>query len=193
MRHALQFFVLLALLAAPYCLSGCQSGGGSVTTSPLTAEGSANGDSTGPQVKLFGQPVTALVKIHGEVQYTIQPFPPYVTLDGDYTIIVEPIQGREHEAQMAVRYGHLLIRRNGQPAQLNAPGSIRAFKAATASMKAYRLAPPSSFPPANTAPIGLATFPPPSSMSTAEPEINVEPCVCRGADCPPDLATNKLP
>jgi hypothetical protein len=130
----------LAVLLVAALLVGCSSAGGSLV--PIRAVGSAVGDATGPQVFLLDQPMNALVKIHGEVKYTVQPFPPYVTLDGDYTIIVEPLPGREVEAQASIESGALLIRRAGQPSALNAPGSIRSFKASTQALRSYVPPPP---------------------------------------------------
>ncbi len=117
---------LLSIVAAVF-LAGCSTAGGSIV--PLRAVGKASGDAEGPQVFLAGIPMNALVRIHGTVTYTVQAMPPYVTLDGDYTIIVEPLPGKEAEAQEAVTRGDMLIRRGGQPSNLNAPGSIRSFKA----------------------------------------------------------------
>ena len=132
--------IAIALLALG--LTGCSSAAGALV--PLRAVGSASGDATGPQVFLAGVPMNALVKVHGDVKYTVQPMPPYVTLDGDYTVIVEPLPGQEQAAQEAVTSGAMLIRRKGVPGALNAPGSIQSFKAARERM----YAPPPPPPPA---------------------------------------------
>lgn len=163
MRH-------LACLVA-LCLAGCASGVGAAI--PLRAVGSASGDAEGPQVFLAGVPMNALVKIHGNVKYTVQPMPPYVTLDGDYTIIVEPLPGKEAETQEAIQRGDMLIRRAGQPGALNAPGSIRAFKAMRAAL--YAAPPP---PP-----------PAPLKTSAVESELNDDASLV----CDPNDMSCRLP
>lgn len=145
---------LLAVLAIT--LSGCTSAGGTLV--PIRATGKASGDAEGPQVFVAGVPMNALVRVHGNVTYTVQPIPPYVTLDGDYQIVVEPFPGKELEAQQAIERGDLLIRRAGQPGNLNAPGSIRAVKARAELMRARLAAPPPPPPPAPepSKPVGAA-------------------------------------
>jgi hypothetical protein len=154
--------VLFLLLAGG--LTGCTSASGSLT--PIKAVGNASGDMSGPQVFIGGMPVNALVKVHGQIAYTVQPFPPYLTYDGDYTIIVEPVAGHESEAIAAVTRGDLLIRKNGIPQALHAPGTIAAYKAAL--MRAY---PP---PPALPAPTPV--LPPSHAML-------VDPDACVGDSC----------
>lgn len=164
---------LLACLVA-LCLAGCASGVGAAI--PLRAVGSASGDAEGPQVFLAGVPMNALVKIHGNVKYTAQPMPPYVTLDGDYTIIVEPLPGQEQAAQEAVSSGAMLIRRRGQPGALNAPGSIQSFKAAR-ERSYIRSLPPAPPPPE------------PLKTSAVEPEMNDDASLV----CDPSDLSCRLP
>lgn len=139
---------LLAVFAL--ALAGCTSAGGTLV--PIRATGKASGDAEGPQVFVGGVPMNALVRVHGNVTYTIQAAPPYVTLDGDYTIVVEPMPGKELEAQEAIERGDLLIRREGQPGNLNAPGSVRAMKLRSEARRVYvpanRAVPPPPPPPA---------------------------------------------
>ena len=116
----------LSLLGLGAC-SG-MSGGGS-TVIPLRAVGKVAGDMTGPQVFILDQTVNALIKVHGDFSYTVQPFPPYLTYDGNFQFLVEPLPGHEAEAIQAVDNGDLLIRRAGVPGALNAVGTIRAWKA----------------------------------------------------------------
>lgn len=175
-RHLLVVPALLSLAAA---LSACTGvGGGAAAAVPLRAVGSASGDATGPQVFLAGVPMNALVKVHGDVKYTVQPVPPFVTLDGDYTVIVEPLPGREAEAQRAIESGDLLIRREGKPSNLNAPGSVRAWKAIRESQRVYvpaaRPAPPP--PPAPTPqPTGrLPTVCDPNDPACQAPDLRTQ-------------------
>lgn len=153
----------LALLCAAM-LAGCSAAGGSLV--PLRAVGKASGDAEGPQVFLAGVPMNALVRVHGNVSYTVQPMPPYVTLDGDYTIVVEPMPGMEEEAQRAVTTGAMLIRRKGVASNLNAPGSIEAFKAMRARL--YTPPPP---PPPTPAPIKAS-----ESGKFCDPDDPDSPC-----------------
>lgn len=137
---------LLVVLSLAACSSG--QGGGSLI--PVKAVGSVTGESKGPQVFVAGVPVNALVRVQGNFSYTVQATPPYLTYDGDYTIIVEPLPGREAEAQYAVSSGAILIRRAGVPSALNAPGTIAATNAArakAAQQKAPGIAPAESLPP----------------------------------------------
>ena len=113
-------------------LSACT--GASGTMVPIKAVGSVAGDMSGPQVFIAGTPVNALLKVHGDLTYTVQPFPPYLTYDGSWNYIIEPVPGKEAEAQAAVTRGDVLIRHAGQPSALNAPGSIAAYKAALMQM-----------------------------------------------------------
>lgn len=162
-----------ALLIA--ALVGCTAGGSLV---PIKAVGTAAGDLSGPQVFLAGQAMNALVKVHGNFAYTIQPFPPYLTYDGDWTIIVEPSPGKENEAIAAVTRGDILIRRDGQPSALNAPGTIAAYKAALMAMpKPESKPPPPPPPPADKPP--QKTEP----KSTASADVSETPTVCVGDNC----------
>lgn len=149
----MRYFVGILLAVCLLPLAGCASMGGSGTLTPIKAVGAASGDMSGPQVFIGGQPVNALVKVHGNLTYTVQPFPPYLTYDGDYTIIVEPIVGRETEAIAAVARGDLLIRKNGVPQALHSPGTIAAYKAELMRLYApKREAPP---PPPPVKPVAV--------------------------------------
>lgn len=76
-------------------------------------------------------PTSALVRGHGKATITARVYPPpFLVIDGEADLIVEPLPGREQEAMQAVREGHVLIRRAGVPGDLNAPGS-RAAKIAS--------------------------------------------------------------
>lgn len=162
-RHVL---VALAALSLGVTLSACTGlgGGGVAAAVPIRAVGSASGDSAGPQVFIGGIPMNALVRIHGDVKYTVQPVPPFVTLDGDHTVIVEPLPGKEAEAQRAIESGDLLIRRAGKPSNLNAPGSVRAWKALRARL--YAPAPP---PPPTPAPAAKPSAIAPTSCDPNDP------------------------
>ena len=157
----------LLSLAMIFCLIACSSAGGSLV--PIRATGDITGDSAGPQVFIAGIPMNELVKVHGHVKYTVQPVPPYVTLDGDYTIIVEPNVGREAEAKQCLERGDMLIRREGKPAALNAPGSIRTFKAMESALREYQIrksiivAPPAPTPEVQKS----GTIPPPMPVTEA--------------------------
>ena len=121
------------LVLAALFLTGCSAaGGGSLV--PVRAVGSVAGDMSGPQVFIAGMPVNALLKVHGDLTYTVQPFPPYLTYDGSWNYIIEPVPGREAEAQAAVQRGDILIRHAGVVGTLNAPGSIAGYKAALMQM-----------------------------------------------------------
>ncbi len=155
------------ILAACVVLTGCASGAGGGTLIPVKAVGSVSGDLSGPQVFIAGVPVNALLKVHGNLTYTVQPFPPYLTYDGDWNYIIEPAPGMDVEAQNAVLRGDVLIRHEGQPSTLNAPGSIAAYKAAI-----YK-----SFYPDKAAAPALPAVPAPSKPITCcDPTDPTSPC-----------------
>lgn len=76
------------------------------------------------QVLMNSAPLTALFKISGNYAITARLFPPpYLVIDGDINLVVEPVPGQEAKAQEALTLGHALIRRNGAPGWMNAPGT----------------------------------------------------------------------
>ena len=163
---------------APFALlllSACTGASGSLI--PVKAVGSADGTLTGPQVFIAGVPVNALVKVHGTFTYTVQPMPPYLTYDGSWSYIVEPVAGREAEAQAAVLRGDILIRHEGQPAALNAPGSIARYQATLQRMYAPK-------PHPEDAPAPVPTPPPAPSKQVAESST-----ACTGPEC--DVPTSR--
>ncbi len=158
------------ILAACVVLTGCASGQGGGTLIPVKAVGSISGDSSGPQVLIAGVPMNALLKIHGQFTYSVQPVAPFVSYDGDWNYIIEPVPGMEVEAQNAVLRGDILIRHDGAPSTLNAPGSIAAYKAAI-----YK-----SFYPDKAAAPALPAVPAPSKPITFATEAEPE---CVGQSC----------
>lgn len=122
--------VLPALLLAP---AGCSSGQAiHVGPDPQAGRGfrailNVSGDFDG-QTFVEAVPTSALVRAHGQMTVTVRAFPPpFLVIDGSADLIVEPLPGRESEAMGAVRDGHILIRRNGVPGELNAPGTRAAY------------------------------------------------------------------
>lgn len=124
----------LALLAL--ALASCSSVGPGPSPGPsptpyldlaVVVRASGEGDVRGH----FGLMQLSLVRWHGNGSITIRPIHPYLTFDGDSTWVVEPAPGKEREAQHAVRTGAILIRRNGVPGALNAPGTIAASQGVT--------------------------------------------------------------
>lgn len=100
-----------------------------------------NGDFDG-QTFAESIPTSALVRAHGDFTVTLRAWPaPFLVVDGTADVIVEPLPGREAEAMAAVRAGHIMVRRNGVPGDLNPPGTraakiaglIRASRAAKAA------------------------------------------------------------
>ncbi len=149
----------LALVVAACSLPACTGMTGSTGPAPagppalIEATGTISGEGSGPQVLVNGIPLNALVRYQGKVTYHVNPLSrPPVTLEGDYTIIVEPLPGREAEAQQAVDSGDLLILRDGKASGLNAPGSIRAFLQMRASLERFYAAPARQNPPLPTPP-----------------------------------------
>lgn len=125
MRHA--------LLVASLLLASCTSPGPGPSPGPsptpyldlaVVVRASGEGDVRGH----FGLMQISLVRWHGNGSITIRPIHPYITFDGDSTWVVEPAPGKEREAQEAVMSGRILIRRNGVPSALHAPGTIAALE-----------------------------------------------------------------
>lgn len=73
--------------------------------------------------------LTPLFRVMGRGVVVGQPFPPYLIFDGDASFVVEPMPGREAEAFDAVSRGWVLIRREGRPGLLHAPGTADALRA----------------------------------------------------------------
>lgn len=103
---------------------------GSVVRGPDPIQGhgfravSSGSGSAQAQVFMEATPLTALFKISGNYHITARLFPPpYLVIDGDANIIVEPIPGQESKAQEALTLGHVIIRREGSPGWMNAPGT----------------------------------------------------------------------
>ncbi len=165
--------VLLAfipLLAIP--LAGCTSGLVAQGPDPQAGHGFRgvvhfSGD-LDAQAFADVVPLTAFIKAHGEGTLTIRPLSlPMIQIDGDGVIIVEPVPGQEQTVIDAIVRGELVITRNGVPSNLNAPGSIRSFKAALRGMKTYIVRPPA-----------LPVVPPPSKPLTlcCDPNDPTSPC-----------------
>lgn len=115
--------VLMLLLAS--CSSGISQGpdplAGHGFRAVIHVEGKAQA-----QAFIEAAPLTALFKVSGNYDITVRAFPPpYLVYDGTSDLIVEPVVGQEQQAVHAVVSGQVLIRRNGVPGALNAPGSIR--------------------------------------------------------------------
>ncbi len=155
-------FLAVGLLVASCVLSGGCPG---IPTSPddfvhvgpdplpnsgFQGVGHVNGDFDF-QTYLFKVPTSALVKGHGNATITVRAFPaPFLVIDGDGNVIVEPLPGKDDEAMKAVRLGHVLIRRNGITGDLNPVGSIDGFKAAKSTETSTETPPPPpppAFPP----------------------------------------------
>ncbi len=140
MRPIPRVLTALAFIA----LAGCSA----VRTGPDPYPGvglrgilNVNGD-FGGQVLADQVPITALIKGHGVATLTVRPLPPFLSVDAQADVIVEPAPMREAEAIAAVQRGDILIRRNGIPGALNAPGSIKSYKAARMKSIAPVPAPP---------------------------------------------------
>lgn len=146
---------LLLALAAVLLMTGCSAVRfGPDPTPGLGFRGlvHVNGDFDG-QALADSVPLTALIRGHGDATITIRAFPPpFVTIDGTWNVIVEPVPLREAEAIAAVQRGDILIRRNGVPGALNAPGSRAAYKAYLMAPKPAPALPP---PPPAPKPIVL--------------------------------------
>ncbi len=165
-----------ALAVAALLLAGCASSGqtpGPVV--PVRAVGTVEGTAVGPQVFVGPIPMNALVRVTGKYSYTAQPFPPYLTIDGDYSIVVEPLPGREAEAQRAVATGAILIRRAGVAGSLNRTGTAAAMRDGPRYLK----------PVPDTAP---KPPPPPPPVEHPCPPVaacDCDPCSTPGACCVP--------
>lgn len=152
----------LLLLALAIALPGCVAGSSPTNgqTQPqvlaiprLVANVDGKGDA---QVFLAQLPLTALFKVHGTYRIVAQPIPPYLTVDGEGDLVIEPMPGQEREAQQAVASGQVLVRRAGVAGLLNPPGTAAARAApaapeAPAKTPEVLVAPPHSTPPAETA------------------------------------------
>ena len=155
-------FALLGALVLPVLLlapGGCSSGQAiHVGPDPQAGHGfravvHVNGDFDG-QTFVEAVPTSALVRAHGSMTVTLRAYPaPFLVIDGDGNVIVEPLPGQEAEAMRAVREGAILIRRNGVAGDLNAPAR----------------APPTSAP--SWRPSGRATrrLPPPAPWAPSRP------------------------
>jgi len=129
-------FALLGALVLPVLLlapGGCSSGQAiHVGPDPQAGHGfravvHVNGDFDG-QTFVEAVPTSALVRAHGSMTVTLRAYPaPFLVIDGDGNVIVEPLPGQEAEAMRAVREGAILIRRNGVAGDLNAPGTRAAY------------------------------------------------------------------
>jgi hypothetical protein len=71
-------------------------------------------------------PLSARLVWSHDVTVTIQPFPPYVILDGEGGSIIEPLPGQELAAQQSIDNGEVLIRRDGVRGLMNPPGTMDA-------------------------------------------------------------------
>ncbi len=121
-------------------------------------------------------PTSALVKGHGEALITVRAWPaPFLVIDGDANVIVEPLPGKEAEAMHAVRVGDILIRRNGMAGDLNPPGSIAGFKAPSPTT----VEKPTEFP----TPAPTPGLPPAPAVEAAPAQPN--PAPAPGKDGPP--------
>jgi hypothetical protein len=199
MRHARSFLALAAIVV----LAGCNSLSGAtkpyvIGPDPQAGQGfrfisHVSGDFDG-QGFAYANPVTALVKAHGSMMATIRAFPPpFLVLDGDANLIVEPLPGREQEAVQAVTNGDILIRRNGVAGALNPMGSISSYKASfTRSSSAPPPAPPPPQPaaPAPEQPKTTGALPPPTPpltstvvVATAGDEPHSDGCSGPGQAC----------
>lgn len=134
-----------------------------------------NGDFDG-QTFMEAVPTSALVRAHGDMTVTLRAYPPpFLVVDGDGNVIVEPLPGKEAEAQAAVRAGHILIRRAGVAGDLNAPGTRAAYIGGFMRLQKAREAKAAA--PAPPAPAGTS--------STVEPADPKEPPVAT-TECGPD-------
>jgi hypothetical protein len=145
-------FSLLSVLLLSACAGVVQRGPDPLAGHGFRALVHVSGDFDG-QVLMEAMPLTALIKGHGNATLTGRPYPPpFLTIDGDWSLIVEPQPGRESEAIAAIQRGDILIRRNGVAGALNPSGTVRAWKAALQPMSAP--APPPPPPPEPTKPPG---------------------------------------
>ena len=128
MRTPIAWTAALLLLALASC-SAVQTGPDPIAGHGFRGVVHVSGDFDG-QAFLEAAPVTALVRGHGNATLTLRAFPPpYVVIDGDWNLVVEPAPQREAEAIQAVQRGEILIRRAGIPGALNKPGTRDAYKA----------------------------------------------------------------
>lgn len=177
---------LLALLSVVWVTGGCAGVGGAETVhvgpDPQAGQGfravaHVNGDFAG-QTFAYAVPTSALVKAHGDFTVTLRAFPaPFLVIDGDSSLIVEPLPGKEEEAVRAVRSGFILIRRNGVAGDLNPVGS--AAKSASTVPVSFPM--PSMIPneparePANDGPPAGSPPPSPVAIGSSDP--------CSGGKC----------
>lgn len=148
--------LFLAVLLAG-CMAGPSDGGGSQPQVLAIPRLLVNVDGKGDAQAFLAQlPLTALFKVQGRYRVVAQPIPPYLTIDGDGELVVEPMPGQEAEAQAAVAKGEVLVRRAGAAGLLNMPGTAAARAAPAAPERSERapevlVAPPNETPPAETA------------------------------------------
>jgi hypothetical protein len=202
MRYARSLIALVAILA----LVACNSLNGAtkpyvIGPDPQAGQGfrfigHVSGDFDG-QGFAYANPITALVKAHGEMMVTIRAFPPpFLVLDGNGNLIVEPLPGREQEAIQAILNGEILIRRNGIAGALNPMGSISAYKASftrPSSPAPASSAPPAPPPPQPAAPATepktTGSLPPPSpafesvTVATVPDDLHSDGCSGPGTVC----------
>lgn len=129
----------LVLVLAAVVLSSCNgagaaAGSGGTATSPVRGivHSSGEGDAQVVYVPFPGAapvPLSARFAWSHDVTATIQPYPPYVILDGEAGSIIEPMPNEGTSAQAEIDKGNVLIRRAGVVGGMNAPGSIAAARA----------------------------------------------------------------
>jgi hypothetical protein len=122
-----------------FMLAGCVAGMPAVVegppetaTSPIRGIVNSEGKGDAQVVYVpFGAPaggtypVTAKFRWSHDATAVIQPYPPYLIIDGGGELIVEPIPGEESRAQYLLDAGAVQIQRAGRvDNRMNRPGSI---------------------------------------------------------------------
>ena len=81
------------------------------------------------QALLETAPLSALIRAKGQATVTVRVLPPFVVIDGDADLVVEPAVGLEVAATSAVTKGEIVVTRDGVKGLLNKPGTIDAIRA----------------------------------------------------------------
>lgn len=141
---------------------------------PVWADGTVKGEGTTPRVLVGGFQMNEVFRVKGDFKYVVQPVRPFVTLSGDWSLVVEPRPGREAAAMRAIQTGEVVIKRAGTVGSLNRTGTI---DAAAPSAEQPPPAPPPAGP--SPTPISLIACPddPCSGGRCCVPPLEVNPCV----------------
>lgn len=143
--------------------------------------------------------LTTAIRGQGKANLTIRASLPILTIDGDANFIVEPVPGREAEAQAAHARGEFVILRAGVPGTMNRPGTMDAVNAMPVKPEAEReptiVIESPYIPPATPQP---ETFPEPKQPEAPKPGDPQPPAgggggnACGGTEKPPSGASSTV-